>query len=581
MQPTRRKVLQAGLLAGGSAIMARFAAAAFAQDQHGHTSRPGDSNILFADAFDHPTLAGKPRFTVLADVDDAFRWLHTPSIIEGRDGVLMAAWSSNGQHGDWDPTNVIELVRSSDQGITWSQPVPIVQPSVINPIFLRAGNGDVVLFYVANHSLRQDDGAIAFRRTPDNGITWSSEQPVDIGAKVSVIVNNGLTLPNGDWMISFHYDRSPQQGAFAVAHADYVACVAVSSDEGKTWRRYDAGTVPNASHSPNALSWAVEPAVVRTQNGMLRMIIRSRSGYLYETTSRDLGKTWAPLIQTDFSNDDSKPSILELSGGREVLMWNDTRLLDFNARYPLIATLSENDGETWFRSVTVEDSHLTLDYPTAIQVGDTIQMVFGYNRQQIRLVKLHLSDFKPWTPINNSGAWAIGDGVLRFAGDRGGDFADTTPDWLQWSKVVAFLPERLEPNTLSVDFRFDEAPSKDAVIGVFAAYQDEVNWTAWVWAAGKAGLQQQAHRGNPGRPFFAQSLSQDWCDPSGSPEPGTWYTLQIALAPGSVRCKLSETASGKMLQSSEQAVPWEGKFLALGSRKAVVSFKNLILRRGV
>jgi predicted neuraminidase len=566
----RRKLLQTGLLTTASALA----------HPRGFAAILRQTDPLFTDTFDTPTVAQKPLYTVLADVQDGFRWLHTPSIIEGRNGTLLASWSSNGPRGDEDPTNFLELVRSTDKGVTWSRPVAITSPSTIGPIFLRTKDNDPVLFYLRNHSLKQDDCSIVFRRTKDDGLTWGEEMPVDIGATVAIIVNNGIMLPNGDWMISFHYDMAQQGDHFAVTKASYMACVAVSSDEGKTWKRYDAGTIPNEQHSPNALSWAVEPAVILTANGMLRMVIRSMNGYLYETTSKDLGKTWSPIRKTIFSNDNSKPSVLELSGGKEMLMWNDTRILDFQFRSPLIATLSEDDGQTWFRSVTIEDAQVTLDYPTAVQMGDSIKLIYGFDRRQMRFIDLHEADFKPWTPINDAGSWKVADGVLEYTGDRPGILADTAPDWMHWSKVVSFLPKRGTNSTMSVDFRFDETWAKDAVLGVFAAYQDESNWTAWCWhpAIQKAGFQQELHFGSVTHPFYARNSSNFFFDHMEAPVKGAWYTVHITTAQDGISYRLLDKATGKELLTGSSPIAWEGQFIGLGSRNAVVSFDNVVVR---
>lgn len=535
---------------------------------------------LFTDGFDAPTLGVKPSFSIMADVEDGYRWMHTPSIIEGQNGVLLAGWSSNGPHGDEDPTNYIEIVRSLDGGATWSRPNAATPPSAVNPVFLRAANGDPVLFYMFNHSPRQDDGSIVFRRTRDNGLTWSEPTAVDIGATVAIMVNNGITLPDGSWMISLHYDHAQQGEHFSVDNADYVACVAVSRDEGRTWTRHDAARIPNESHNPNDKSWAVEPSLALTRDGLLRMVIRTRNGWLYQTTSRDLGHTWEPVAKMGYSNDDAKPSIVELEKGRELLLWNDTRLLDFPLRFPLMATLSEDDGRTWFRSVTLEDTAVALDYPSAIQVGDSIKLVYGYDRRQMRFVNLHLTDFKPWVPINDAGSWCIADGVLQFAGERGSVVTPNLPNWLQSSKVVAFLPVRPGTSIVSLDLRFDEVPPRDAMLGLFAAYQDEANWTAWVWRPGAnvAGLEQQSHAGSLAHPWHATNASNFFLDRVVAPQLHTWYTVDVALTPGSARYRLTEKASGRLVLAGSAAIDWQGRFLALGVRKTAASFDNVVVR---
>ena len=577
---SRREAMRSAFLSGAGMLLCRPARAAALL---GRAARGGDrepEGALFFDGFDAPSLGSKPPYTVMCDVKDDDRWLHTPSIIEGRDGVLLAAWSSNGPHGDNDPTNYIEVVRSLDGGVTWSDPSVAVPPSAINPVFLRARNDDVILFYIANRSLRQDDGAIAWRRSRDNGLSWSEATTVDNGPSVAIIVNNGLTLPDGSWLISYHYDRAQQGDHFNVANADYVACVAISSDEGHTWKRYDAASIPNESHNPNSKSWAVEPAVILTATGALRMVIRSRSGYLYECVSRDLGKTWSPAQRMAFSNDDSKPSLLELRGGKELLLWNDTRILDGQYRFPLLATLSDDDGSTWFRSVDLEDANVTLDYPTAVQVGDAIKLVYGYDRRQMRFVNLHESDFKPWVPVNDSGAWKVKDGVLGYAGDRGGTISEKTPDWLHWSKAICFLPARPSSSSLAVDFRIDDKWAKDGEIGIFAAYQDEANWTAWTWRPGDkvAGMRQEAHCGSMTHPYHATNISNFYDDAIEPAETGVWYRLEVALRPGWASYRLIERESRRLILAAEEEIAWEGRFLALGSREIALSFDNVEVR---
>ena len=279
-----------------------------------------DGGVVFEDHFDKHDIACKPAYAIIADTRGAPRRVHTPSIIEGRDGVLIAAWSSNGSVGDNDPSNFIEVSRSADGGLSWSKPAIACPPSVINPTFIRARNGDPVMFYNLNHSIHQDDCSVAFRRSTDNGQTWSEAHMADVGARIVICVNNGLLLPSGDWLISFQYDRSGQTGEFDVRKCDYVAAVAISSDEGVTWHRYGDIVIPNLVHWPNNTSWAVEPTVFPRPDRSLGMVLRTDNGRLYQSVSRDQGRTWSDASPMAFSNDNSKANALTLSSGNVVLL---------------------------------------------------------------------------------------------------------------------------------------------------------------------------------------------------------------------------------------------------------------------
>jgi predicted neuraminidase len=590
---TRRDVLKNSAL-GSAALLTRGAAfgAPIAELSESRSSGPFPGGVAASveagaeravedsatleEHFDRSSIASKPAYTILADANGAPRSLHNAAIIEGRDGVLIAAWSNKGAHGDNDSSDFIESSTSSDRGRTWTEPVMACSPSAINATLLRARNGDAVLFYNQNHSTRQDDAGIAFRRTPDNGRTWSEPRPVDIGAPVAIIVQNGLVLPNGNWLISFSYDRSGQTGPFSVSKVDYVAAVALSSDEGKSWHRHGAIAVPNEQRSPNTTSWAAEPAVCQLQNGVLRMIIRTRAERLYESISRDQGLTWTDASPLNFSSDDSKPAVLALPDNHVALFWNDTSVVDFTRRTPLMATLSSDGGETWFRSVTLEDDNVTLDYPTAIRAEDAILVVYSYNTQQIRMLRLEEKDFCHWTPINKTGAWQVKDGVLQFAG---GTEPQNSLDWLHWSKAVAFLPARPSDFSLEVDLRVDGNLTNDAVLGVFPAYQDESNWTGWLWnpVQGKAGLQQESHWGSLNRPAYACNRSDFYLEAALHADQNHWYRLHLEVEPGRIDYRLTDRDSGGVLFAGSNKVVWEGRFLALGGRQLAASFDRVVV----
>src|ERR1700744_6532681 len=106
---TRRMVLRASAVSGTGLILE---VSGIAHLLSGATAAEAQlAAPIFVDGFDVADVASKPDYTIIRDVKDGFRWLHTPSIIEGRDDVLLAAWSSNGPHGDEDPTNIIEVCR--------------------------------------------------------------------------------------------------------------------------------------------------------------------------------------------------------------------------------------------------------------------------------------------------------------------------------------------------------------------------------------------------------------------------------------------------------------------------------------
>ena len=488
-----------------------------------------DAGRVFEDEFSHDTIARRPSYTVVGRRLAEDRGVQNPAIIEGRDGVLIAAWSNKkvGLGGRWmdnHPSNTMQSSYSTDGGRTWSAQTAASGAGSINAAFLRdARTGDLLLLYNANRSEIQDDTRIAYRRSADNGRSWGAPIELDTGFPIDVMVHSGIVLSNGEWLVPFHYDRSGQPNPFSVQNADFVASVVTSDDRGKTWSRFGAVDIPNLWNYPNGFSWAVEPGVAE-KRGELVMILRTRTGYLYRSSSRDLGRSWSRAEPLMFSNPDSKHTVIALRSGNLVLLWNNTQTNQ--TRYPLMASLSRDGGRTWPATITVNDENVQMDYPAAIENDGRIRAVYGHKLEEIRVVDIPESDFDaPWTPINNAAGWRVADGVLKMA--------DETPvenprDWLRWSKLIAFRYRRAERYTIAADLRFDAVTAAgDAAIAVFAGYQDEGNWAAWVWhpASGHAGLELESHSG---RPYVGNTrdISQTWMERHKA-EPGRWYRVTL------------------------------------------------------
>ncbi len=307
-----------------------------------------DAQQVSTEDFSRMVLPPRLEKSIVYDTGAEPRRIQNPSIVEGKDGALIAAWSNKGARGDNDPSSYIQASTSLDGGKTWSKPVTAAPASSINATFMRTANGDVLLLYNRNRSDIQDDTEIAFRRSSDNGRTWSEATYVDTGFPVNILVHNGIVMSNGEWLLPFHYDRSGQGDPFSVSRTDFVSAIAISTDEGKSWRRHGAVEVPNEVRWPNTTSWAVEPAVAEAGPGRLLMIIRTRTGRLYEARSSDFGRTWSEATPTSFSSPDSKISLQRLSSGSLLLSWNNSGLMRY--RYPLMLSLSEDMGRSCKRN---------------------------------------------------------------------------------------------------------------------------------------------------------------------------------------------------------------------------------------
>ena len=108
---------------------------------------------------------------------------------------------------------------------------------------------------------------------------------------------------------------------------------------------------------------------------------------LHVSHSADQGKTWSPVIDSDFLNPGTAPDIVTLDDGSWVLVNNDTE----SGRYRLVVHLSEDEGKTWPWSREIENDNeqkISAHYQSIVQgkKGD-LHLSYSYFKAQINDVR--------------------------------------------------------------------------------------------------------------------------------------------------------------------------------------------------
>jgi sialidase-1 len=106
----------------------------------------------------------------------------------------------------------------------------------------------------------------------------------------------------------------------------------------------------------------MEPHVEQRRDGSLLMVMRTQLGSLYQSVSKDGGKTWAKATSLRVEAPESCPELIKIpSTGDLLLVWNASRYdprwpSHFGKRTPLSAAVSKDGGKTWG-----EPRHLETD----------------------------------------------------------------------------------------------------------------------------------------------------------------------------------------------------------------------------
>ena len=128
-----------------------------------------------------------------------------------------------------------------------------------------------------------------------------------------------------------------------------------SDDDGATWQMSSSRLAAPCYEGFNGSNYgACEPNVLELDDGHVWMLMRSQTGVMYQSHSRDGGSTWSDAIPSDFVSSDSPAEIMRLTDGRIIALWNNSQNPPRVAgrqvaggRDALHAAISSDNGKTW------------------------------------------------------------------------------------------------------------------------------------------------------------------------------------------------------------------------------------------
>ena len=306
-----------------------------------------------------------------------FAECHASTIAE-TGSTLVAAWFGGTREKDPD----VGIWLSRHEGGKWTKPVEVVNGvespekryPCWNPVLFQPRRGPLMLFYKVGPSPSTWWGMLV--TSQDGGKTWSRPVRLPDGI-LGPIKNKPVQLSDGTIL-------SPSSSE----HDGWRVHFERTSDLGKTW------TSTGPINDGKAFS-AIQPSLLFHKDGSLQAVGRTRQGRVFETWSRDGGKTWSAIAASSLLNPNSGTDAVTLKDGRQLIVYNNVGNSPGRSggpRSPLNVAVS-SDGREWRDIHVLETEPGEYSYPAVIQTADgKVHITYTWKRKRIKHVVIDPSD---------------------------------------------------------------------------------------------------------------------------------------------------------------------------------------------
>lgn len=267
----------------------------------------------------------------------------------------VGIWLTKGEPGKWRKT--IEVAKINNDA-HW------------NPVLFKAPDGKIYLYFKVGKTI--PDWQTYVKVSEDEGETWSDAEEMikgDIGGRGPVRCKP-IVLSNGTWLAG----ASNEQGLWNTFFDR-------SEDNGETW---EATSYVELDRDEITGKGIIQPTIWESTPGEVHALLRSTSGSICRTDSKDYGKTWSKVYKIDLPNPNSGIDVTKLSDGTLLLIYNPTDQ-NWGSRGKLSLALSFDNGNTWTKKLEVENSEekAEFSYPAIINHDGKIALTYTWNRKKI------------------------------------------------------------------------------------------------------------------------------------------------------------------------------------------------------
>lgn len=303
-----------------------------------------------------------------------FDQCHASTLCRLPDGTFVCAWFAGTKEGAED----CAVWMSRETGEGWSKPEKVAQEEgepCWNPVLFYNGER-LLLFYKAGKTIPAWRTLV--KESLDGGRTWGEKRELVAGDKGGrgPVKNKCLRLKSGRILAPASVETETEWSCF-------TDC---SEDGGQNWTAGEKVLIDRSGLNELGV---IQPSLWEDAEGNVRMLMRSTEGFLFESVSRDGGKSWEAAKKTALPNNNCGIDLVKTAGGRLVLVCNPVSQ-NWGPRSPIAFLVSEDDGKSWTEPVILEhvpceknEIRAEFSYPAVIADGEDIYITYTWKRQSI------------------------------------------------------------------------------------------------------------------------------------------------------------------------------------------------------
>ena len=312
------------------------------------------------------------------------KYIGWPSITKTDSGELLVVFSGN-REAHVCPFGVTQMIRSSDNGETWSDPETINNTPLDDrdPGILETKNGTLLVNWFTSLAFDKD-------KYYDRNPTWKlhadklgnetkkywignwTRRSLNSGQSWEDPVKQVVSAPHGP--IEMTDGRLLYVGT-AVINGSKMMGVEQSCDDGKSWQYIS--TMP--LNTDDDVAFYHEPHVVEIKNGKLIAMFRYQprdrdQSYLRQSESYNGGRSWTTSHKISIWG--YPPHLIQLNNGWLMVSYGVRR-----EPFGEMACISKDGGETWEtdKQIMINPAiNSDLGYPASVQLDDGSIMTVYY-----------------------------------------------------------------------------------------------------------------------------------------------------------------------------------------------------------